>query len=296
MNKFHFLGIFLFICSWVSSQEIKCDVKINSERVNMTNKQIFNTLESSLTEFVNNTRWTNVSVKQHERINCSMFINVSAYDSDTFVATLQVQASRPVFNATYSTPIFSYNDKEFTFRYVEFENLFFNPNSFDSNLVSMMAFYVYIILGLDADSFAPLGGTPYFAMAQQVVSNAQQSNFKGWRQSDGNQTRFIFLTDLISSTFNPVRLANYEYHVNGLDKMSENVKTGKQNIIKAISDLSKIHAVRPNAFVTRVFFDTKSDEIQALFTGGPSVNISDLVDNLNRVSPTNASKWANIKM
>lgn len=296
MNKFHFLGIFLFICSWVSSQEIKCDVKINSERVNMTNKQIFNTLESSLTEFVNNTRWTNVSVKQHERINCSMFINVSAYDSDTFVATLQVQASRPVFNATYSTPIFSYNDKEFTFRYVEFENLFFNPNSFDSNLVSMMAFYVYTILGLDADSFAPLGGTPYFAMAQQVVSNAQQSNFKGWRQSDGNQTRFIFLTDLISSTFNPVRLANYEYHVNGLDKMSENVKTGKQNIIKAISDLSKIHAVRPNAFVTRVFFDTKSDEIQALFTGGPSVNISDLVDNLNRVSPTNASKWANIKM
>jgi hypothetical protein len=296
MNKFHFLGIFLFICSWVSSQEIKCDVKINSERVNMTNKQIFNTLESSLTEFVNNTRWTNVSVRQHERINCSMFINVSAYDSDTFVATLQVQASRPVFNATYSTPIFSYNDKEFTFRYVEFENLFFNPNSFDSNLVSMMAFYVYTILGLDADSFAPLGGTPYFAMAQQVVSNAQQSNFKGWRQSDGNQTRFIFLTDLISSTFNPVRLANYEYHVNGLDKMSENVKTGKQNIIKAISDLSKIHTVRPNAFVTRVFFDTKSDEIQALFTGGPSVNISDLVDNLNRVSPTNASKWANIKM
>lgn len=296
MNKFHFLGIFLFICSWVTSQEIKCDVKINSERVNMTNKQIFNTLESSLTEFVNNTRWTNVSVKQHERINCSMFINVSAYDSDTFVATLQVQASRPVFNATYSTPIFSYNDKEFTFRYVEFENLFFNPNSFDSNLVSMMAFYVYTILGLDADSFAPLGGTPYFAMAQQVLSNAQQSNFKGWRQSDGNQTRFIFLTDLISSTFNPVRLANYEYHVNGLDKMSENVKTGKQNIIKAISDLSKIHAVRPNAFVTRVFFDTKSDEIQALFTGGPSVNISDLVDNLNRVSPTNASKWANIKM
>jgi hypothetical protein len=296
MNKFHFLGFFLFICSWVSSQEIKCDVKINSERVNMTNKQIFNTLESSLTEFINNTRWTNVSVRQHERINCSMFINVSAYDSDTFVATLQVQASRPVFNATYSTPIFSYNDKEFTFRYVEFENLFFNPNSFDSNLVSMMAFYVYTILGLDADSFAPLGGTPYFAMAQQVVSNAQQSNFKGWRQSDGNQTRFIFLTDLISSTFNPVRLANYEYHVNGLDKMSENVKTGKQNIIKAISDLSKIHTVRPNAFVTRVFFDTKSDEIQALFTGGPSVNISDLVDNLNRVSPTNASKWANIKM
>lgn len=296
MNKFHFLGFFLFICSWVSSQEIKCDVKINSERVNMTNKQIFNTLESSLTEFINNTRWTNVSVRQHERINCSMFINVSAYDSDTFVATLQVQASRPVFNATYSTPIFSYNDKEFTFRYIEFENLFFNPNSFDSNLVSMMAFYVYTILGLDADSFAPLGGTPYFAMAQQVVSNAQQSNFKGWRQSDGNQTRFIFLTDLISSTFNPVRLANYEYHVNGLDKMSENVKTGKQNIIKAISDLSKIHTVRPNAFVTRVFFDTKSDEIQALFTGGPSVNISDLVDNLNRVSPTNASKWANIKM
>lgn len=296
MYKFQLLGFFLFVFSWSFSQEIKCDVKINSDRVNMTNKQIFKTLETSLTEFVNNTRWTNVSIKQHERINCSMFINVSAYDSDTFIATLQVQASRPVFNATYSTPIFSYNDKEFTFRYVEFENLFFNPNSFDSNLVSMMAFYVYTILGIDADTFAPLGGTPYFTMAQQVVSNAQQGNFKGWRQSDGNQTRFIFLTDIMSSTFNPVRLANYEYHVNGLDKMSENVKTGKQNIVKAIADLAKIHSVRPNAFVTRVFFDTKSEEIQSIFSGGPSVNISDLVDNLNRISPTNAGKWANIKM
>lgn len=296
MYKHILLVIFLSFFTCSLGQEIKCDVKINSERVNMTNKQIFRTLETSLTEFVNNTRWTNVSTKQHERINCSMFINVSAYDSDTFVATLQVQASRPVFNANYSTPIFSYNDKEFVFRYVEFENLFFNPNSFDSNLVSMVAFYVYTILGTDADTFSPLGGTPYFSMAQTVVSNAQQSNFKGWKQSDGNQTRFIYLTDIMSSTFNPVRLAMYEYHVNGLDRMAENVKTGKENVMKALADLSKIHSVRPNAFVTRVFFDTKSEEIQSIFSGGPSINIADLVDNLNRVSPTNASKWAKIKM
>lgn len=290
------IAFFLTLMSFSFAQEIKCDVKINSERVNMTNKQIFKTLETSLTEFVNNTRWTNVAVKQHERINCSMFINVSAYDSDTFVATLQVQASRPVFKANYSTPIFSYNDKDFVFRYVEFENLFFNPNSFDSNLVSMVAFYVYTILGVDADSFSPLGGTSYFSMAQTVMSNAQQSNFKGWKQSDGNQTRFIYLTDIISSTFNPVRLANYEYHFNGLDKMADNTKVAKENIIKALAELAKIHSIRPNAFVTRVFFDTKSDEIQSIFSGGPSVNISDLVDNLNRISPTNASKWANIKM
>lgn len=296
MYKITMIAFFLTLMSFSFAQEIKCDVKINSERVNMTNKQIFKTLETSLTEFVNNTRWTNVAVKQHERINCSMFINVSAYDSDTFVATLQVQASRPVFKANYSTPIFSYNDKDFVFRYVEFENLFFNPNSFDSNLVSMVAFYVYTILGVDADSFSPLGGTSYFSMAQTVMSNAQQSNFKGWKQSDGNQTRFIYLTDIISSTFNPVRLANYEYHFNGLDKMADNTKVAKENIIKALAELAKIHSIRPNAFVTRVFFDTKSDEIQSIFSGGPSVNISDLVDNLNRISPTNASKWANIKM
>lgn len=293
----NYLLIFCAVfCQFLISQELKCEVKVNAERISITNQQIFKTLETAITEFMNNTKWTNIQVKPQERIECSLFLNISSYDSDQFSGTLQIQASRPVFNSTMSTPIFSYNDNDLSFKYAEFENLFFNPNTFDSNLVSILGYYAYIILAMDADSFSPLGGTSFFTMAQTVVNSAQQGNFKGWRQSDGNQSRFVFLSDILTPTFNPIRLGMYEYHVNGLDKMAENVKNGKENVAKAINDLSKIHSVRPNAFVTRVFFDTKSDEIASIFTGGPSVQVSALIDNLNRVSPTNAGKWMNIKM
>jgi len=278
------------------AQELKCDVKVNAERITITNQQIFKTLEGAIVEFMNNTKWTNIQVKPQERIECSLFLNISSYNGDQFAGTLQIQASRPVYNSTFTTPIFSFNDNDLSFKYAEFENLFFDPNSFSSNLVSILGYYAYTILAMDADSFAPLGGTAFYTLAQTVVNTAQQSSFKGWRQSDGNQTRFTFLSDILTPTFNPVRLAMYEYHVNGLDKMADNVKTGKENIVKAIDELSKIHSIRPNAFVTRVFFDTKSDEIANIFTGGPSVQIASLVDNLNRVSPTNAGKWMNIKM
>jgi hypothetical protein len=278
------------------SQELKCDVKVNAERIAITNQQIFKTLESALTEFMNNTKWSNIPVKPHERIECSLFLNLSSYNGDQFAGTLQIQSSRPVYNATFSSPIFSFNDNDLSFKYAEFENLFFDPNSFDSNLVSILGYYAYVILGMDADSFSPLGGTAFFTLAQTVMNSAQQGNYKGWRQADGNQTRFTFLSDILTPTFNPVRLGMYEYHMNGLDKMSDNIKKGKENIVKAIEELSKIHAVRPNAFVTRVFFDAKSDEISNIFSGGPSVPIAELVDNLNRISPTNAGKWMNIKM
>jgi hypothetical protein len=269
---------------------------VNAERISITNQQIFKTLESAITEFMNNTKWTNMQVKPQERIECSLFLNLSSYNGDQFAGTLQIQASRPVFNSTFSTPILSFNDNDLSFKYAEFENLFFNPNSFDSNLVSILGYYAYVILAMDADSFAPLGGTSFFTMAQTVVNSAQQGNYKGWQQADGNQSRFTFLSDILTPTFNPVRLAMYEYHVNGLDKMGDNVKAGKENVVKAINELSKIHSVRPNAFVTRVFFDTKSDEIANIFTGGPNIPIASLVDNLNRISPTNAGKWMNIKM
>uniref|UniRef100_UPI0040496113 type IX secretion system protein PorD n=1 Tax=Flavobacterium sp. TaxID=239 RepID=UPI0040496113 len=286
----------IFIFQIAICQELKCDVKVNSDRITITNKQIFNTLESSLTEFMNNTKWTNIKVNNNEKIECSLFLNLSSYSGDQFVGTLQIQASRPIFNSTFSSPIFSFNDNDLAFKYAEFENLFFNPNSFDSNIVSILGYYAYVILAMDADTFAPLGGTPFFTMAQTVMNSAQQSNFKGWKQADGNQSRFTFLSDILTPTFNPVRLAMYEYHSNGLDKMADNTKKAKENIINAIESLSKIHSVRPNAFVTRVFFDTKSDEITNIFSGGPSVSIAELVDNLNRISPTNAGKWMKIKM
>lgn len=286
--------IFLFVLGFTQAQELNCSVKVNSERITATNQQIFKTLETSLNEFVNKNKWTNRDFKTNERIDCSMFINVSEFNNNVFTATIQVQAARPVYNSTYSTPILNINDKDFTFRYVEFENLFFNPNSFDSNLVSVVAFYAYMILAFDADSFEPQGGNEYLEIAQNIVS-VSQSGGKGWSQSDGLQNRFFLVNDMLSSTFSPVRLGFYEYHNQGLDLMANDLTAGKEGVKNAILTLSKIHSVRPNSYLARVFFDTKSDEILSVFTGGPSVNITDLVDNLNRVSPLNASNWSKIK-
>ncbi len=277
------------------AQELNCTVQVNSAQITKTNQQIFRTLEKSISEFVNKTEWTDQNFNQRERIECSMFITVTSYANDQFAATIQVQSSRPVFNSTYSSPVFNFNDKDFGFRYIEFENLYFNPNSFDSNLVSVLAFYSYIILGMDADTFSPSGGTKYYTKAQEIASTAQQGGYKGWSQIDGNQNRFFLISDLLSSTFTPIREAMYSYHYEGMDTMSNDVKTGKEKIKSTIFSFEKVHGVRPNAFITRVFFDAKADEIQSVFSGGPQIDIADLVDKLNRYSPVNSSKWTSIK-
>jgi len=295
MRKIIICFVLLFSCL-VQSQELNCVVQINSDRIAKTNQQIFKTLEKALTEFVNKTKWTDRSYRQSERIDCSMFINIASYSGDQFSGTIQIQSSRPIFNSTYTSPIFNFNDKDFSFKYVEYENLFFNPNSFDSNLVSVLAYYSNIIIGMDADTYAPLGGTPYFSAAQSIANTAQQSSYKGWSQSDGNQNRFFLVNDLLSNTFAPIREAMYSYHFVALDGMGDDLKGSKEKVKTAIMSLDKVYNLRPNAFVTRVFFDAKADEIQSIFSAGPQMNIADLVEMLNKLSPINSTKWAAIKL
>ncbi|WP_026978147.1 DUF4835 family protein [Flavobacterium tegetincola] len=288
--------IVLFCCFAVQAQELNCIVKINAQSLTNSNQPIFKTLETSLTDFVNKTRWTNKKFKQSEKIDCTIFINVTSYGSDQFVATLQVASSRTAFGSSYISPVLNYNDKDFNFKYVEFENLIFNPNSFDSNLVAVVAFYAYIIIGLDADTYELNAGKPFYQQAQEVVNLAQQSSYKGWSQNDGgSQNRFFLTNDLMSGTFDPIKSVLYNYHINGLDLMSESPSKGKEGMKTALLELQKIHSIRPNSFLTRLFFDAKSDEILSVFSGGPQVKITDLVDNLNRVSPLNSSKWATIR-
>jgi len=277
------------------AQELNCVVKVQYDRITDANPQIFKTLEKSLQDFVNNTRFTSRNFSRSERIDCSMIFTLSAYDSNSFSATLQVAASRPVYGSTYASPILNFNDKDVNFRYVEGENLTYNPSTFDSNLISITAFYANMIIALDADSFAPQGGTPYYETALAIVNVAQGSGFKGWSQQDGNQSRYFFVNDIISNTYAPFRDAMYQYHIGAMDKMAENQKEGKEKAIKAIETLSELYKVRPNAFITRVFFDAKSDEIATMFSGGPSVTVTKLVETLNRISPMNASKWSKIK-
>ena len=285
---------FFLIGITVHSQQLNCTVTVNSQQITNVNQQIFKTLQSSLTDFVNKTDWTGQVMKQNEKINCSIYINLTAGSSDQFSGSIQVQSSRPIFDSTYSSPIFNFNDKDFNFRYVEFENLIYNPNAFDSNLVAVIAYYCNIILGLDADSFVEQSGTPQLEVAQNIANMAQQGGYKCWTQSDGNQNRYFLINDLLSPTFSEVRTTSFNYNT-ALDSMSKDLKVAKEKIKLALLGLNKVHSIRPNAFLTRVFFDAKSDEIVSIFSGGPSLSITDLVDSLNRVSPMNSSKWSAIK-
>jgi hypothetical protein len=287
--------IFFFLVGiTVHSQQLNCTVTVNSQQITNVNQQIFKTLQSSLTDFVNKTDWSGKVMKQNEKINCSIYINLTAGTTDQFSGTIQVQSSRPIFNSTYSSPVFNFNDKDFNFRYVEFENLIFNPNAYDSNLVAVFAYYCHIILGLDADSFVEQSGTSFLEAAQNIATLAQQGGGKGWTQSEGTQNRYFLINDLLSPTFSEIRSVSYQYHT-ALDGMTKDLKASKENVKLALNELSKVHSVRPNAFLTRVFFDAKSDEIVSIFSGGPSISITDLVNNLNRVSPMNSSKWNTIK-
>ncbi|MGV3458937.1 MAG: DUF4835 family protein [Flavobacterium sp.] len=292
----YIIAILIFAGIAAQAQELNCNVKINYDRITDANTQVFKTLERTLTDFVNNTRWTNRNFGRNEKIECSMFFNVSAFDGQTITAALQVQSVRPVHNSTYSSPVFNYNDKEVVFSYAEGQILNYNPNSFDSNLISLIAYYANMIIGFDADTFAKNGGTEYFTAAQNVVNLAQASGYKGWSQGDGGvQNRYFMVYDVLSNTYAPYRETLYSYHILGMDKMSESTKVGKEGLVAAIKTLSGVHKLRPNAFLTRIFFDAKSDELVAAFSGGPMMTVSELVDNLNRISPLNSTKWSNIK-
>lgn len=295
MRKFFsFFLFFLFI--YAQAQELNCSVKVNYDQISGTNTQVYRTLEKSLNDFVNNTAWTSGRVyKSSEKINCSMVIIVANQANDQFSASIQVQSTRPVYNSSYSTPVFNYNDKDFSFSYQEYQQLNFNPDSFDSNLMSVVAFYCYMIIAMDADTYAPKGGTSTYEIAQNVASYAQASGNKGWTLSDGPSNRYFLINDVLSNTFSPYRESMYQYHMQGLDVMYGDALSGKTNIKQAAMNLQKIHSVRPNSLMVRVFFDAKSDEVVSVFSGGPSIPTADLVDALNKISPPNATKWAQIK-
>lgn len=290
-----FFIILLFSLSALSfSQELNCTVVVNAQQTGNENLQIFKNLEKQLTEFVNNTKWTDRTYAPQELINCSMNIIVSEYSGEFFNATIQVQSSRPIYGSSYSSPIYNFNDKDFTFKYLEFQNLIYNPTQYTSNLISVLSFHIYMILALDADSYAPNGGQDYYKQAQTILNYSQQENFKGWKLEDGLQSRFILIDNVLSTTFKEYRSVIYEYHRLGLDEMSNDLKKGKEQIATSLKKFNAMNSRRPNSFLLRTFFDAKADEIQQIFSDGPQVNIADLKDILQKVAPMHSSKWRNI--
>lgn len=295
MKKIKLLIALFFTVSFVQGQELNCDVIVNSEQTGRTNLPVFRTLQRSISEFVNQTTWTTQDFDSNERINCSIFINIINFDNESFSGTIQVQSSRPVFGSTLITPVFNFNDTQFSFNYREFEPLTYSPAAYSSNLVSVISYYVFTILGLDADTFQEGGGTPYFEEANRIVTTAQQGNQAGWRGSDGNSSRYRLNADLLSNAFLGYRTALYQYHRQGLDLMHKDPAAGKQGIAKTIESLGALNQSRPNSLPVRVFFDAKAQEIEQIFTAGPNVPIQNMVDVLNRAAPMYSENWRRIQ-
>ncbi|MBG49468.1 MAG: DUF4835 domain-containing protein [Pseudozobellia sp.] len=290
------LLILLFlVCGGVShSQELNCLITVNADQVSQTNQQIFKTLERSLNDFVNKNKWTNRKVKENEKVNAQMFITITNFESNRFEGNIQIQSSRPVYNTSYDSPVFNYKDGQFNFEYIEFQPLVLNENVFESNLVGVISYYVYVILGLDADTFSLEGGTEHFRKAQQITTQAQGTSYSGWDQNT-DRSRFELVDNLLSNTYREYRIAMYNYHRKGLDILGDNNSTGKQVIAGTMKLFETMIKRRPNAFLIQTFFDAKSEEIQNIFSDGPKVDIVQLKETLNRVAPLYSSTWNDIK-
>jgi len=291
-NKLLILFFLFFIDFY--SQELNCEVIVESRQTGNENLQVFKTLQTQLNEFINNTSWTNRKIRPNEKIDCTMFININSFDNDIFQATLQVQSSRPVFNSSYNSPVYNFNDRNFSFKYQEYQNFIFNKNQFENNLVSVIAFHIYMILGLDADTFKLNSGSSFFDQAQKILDFSQQKGYRGWAANDGLQSRYYIIDNVLSNTFKEFRNVMYNYHMKGLDIMVNEPKAAKEALTKSIMLLDQMNKRRPNSYILRVFFDTKAGEILDIFSGGPSVPVANLISVLSKIAPNHSDKWRNI--
>ncbi|MHB0754194.1 type IX secretion system protein PorD [Polaribacter sp. M15] len=289
------VGLFLFVAK-VNSQELNCLVNINYEQIAGSNRQVFTTLQTALTEFINQTKWTNRVVQTEEKVDCAMNIIITSRDNNTFTATLQVQSSRPVYGSSYSTPLLNLRDNDFTFRYNEFDPLFYNRNSFDSNLISTIVFYAYVILGVDADTFEKYGGDFELKEAQNVMLQAQQSGLSSWQNVVGKQNRFLLIDNLLAPKLKTYRDVMYDYHIKGLDNFANNKDFAKQTIEDSVLKMQNLFNKTVGNYLIRLFFDAKADEIVNIYSDGPRTrNAVRLSTTLRKISPNNNSKWRNIE-
>ena len=287
---------FLVLLSYSTySQELNCTVTVNFDQIPGSNRSVFRTLEKSIREFVNQKKWTDKEVKSQERINCAMNIILTKWENNTFEASIQVQSTRPVFNTSYESPLLNIRDNDFNFRYNEFDQLIYNPTRFDSNLVSTIAFYVYIILGVDGDSFANNGGQKYLLEAQNAMLQAQQSGSGAWTNQVGETNRFMLIENLLSPNLRTYRSVIYNYHKNGLDKLAKDKLRAKQTIENNLSRLERIFNKSIANYLLRVFFDAKVDEIINLYSDGPRTrSFQRTLQVLQRISPNNSNRWRKI--
>jgi len=289
--------LFLLIASIASAQELNCQVKVSAPNLQSTDPAVFTTLQQSITEFINNRKWTNGVYKPEERIQCSILINITQESgNDKFTAQITLQSTRPVLNSSYNSPMLYLVDKDFAFEYAQFQTLEFSDNQFQSNLTSVLAFYAYIIIGLDEDSFAPKGGAAEFQKANLVTTAAQSQPAAGpgWKAYEGTRNRYWLINNLTNSKIDYIHNVFYMYHRQGLDKMYSNVGDARKPISDALVMMSKLKDDAPNAMITNVFFQTKGDELVNIYSKATPPEKSQAVQILSQLDASNSPKYQQI--
>ncbi|GAA4101324.1 DUF4835 family protein [Mucilaginibacter panaciglaebae] len=278
------------------AQDLNARVTVLAPKVQTTNKRIFQSLETAMKDFLNGHKWLTDPIQPQERIDCNFILNITAWDGGSnFSGELQVQSLRPVFNSNYTTTLLSVNDKDFEFTYTEGQTIDYSDQSFTSNLSSVMAFYAYVIAGMDNDSFSRLGGTYYYGLAQTVVTNAQTSPYKGWKAFDSNTNRYWLIENLNNKLYAPLRSFIYDYHRNGLDVMADNPAKGRKTISDLLPVLTQIDRQRLGAMLPLVFFTAKADELVSIYAHTepqPRINAFNI---FTQADPANGIKYQELQ-
>jgi hypothetical protein len=289
------LSIYILLacfCLRAAAQDLNAHIQIVSPKIQSTNKRVFQTLETAMKDFLNGRKWSADNILPQERIECNFILNITAWDgSSSFSGELQVQSSRPVFNANYSTTLLNINDKDIDFTYTEGQSVDFTDQNYQSNLASIMAFYAYIIVGMDYDSFSRFGGSTYFAAAQTVVTNAQTSSSKGWKAFDGTVNRYWLSENLNNKLYQSLRSFMYDYHRNGLDVMADNAGKGRKAISALLPVLSQVDRQRLGAMFPLAFFTAKSDELVSIFSKADQQDRLQAMNILSQADPANGLKY-----
>ncbi|MDR2423139.1 MAG: DUF4835 family protein [Prevotellaceae bacterium] len=298
MKYFYTLTLSVLLTVSAVAQELRCNVTVNASKIQGTNKNVFSTLQTALNEFVAGTKWTNNTFAEMERIDCSFYITISEYSGSRCSGSLQLQASRPVYASSYKTVIINHMDDEFDFDYVEFDRMDFDLRSFKSNITSLIAFYVYLILGIDYDTFSLKGGSAFFENAQTIVSYAQKEGYKGWNpyENVNHRNRYWIMENILSNLYSAERNAYYKYHRLGLDRLVENSMEGRKQIMQALTDIKRSfdNQSEMSSAYLKLFFDAKSDELINIFAEAPPEEKSDAYNILKTLDSFNPNKYVKL--
>ncbi len=299
VRKLFALAICIGMAALLNGQELNATVKVNTQKLQVTDPKVFETLEQTLVEFLNNQKWTNDVFETEERINCNFLLTIQEeYPPNGFKAHLAVQSSRPVYDSDYETPMLNYIDKDVTFAYEQYQPVVYSRNNYNDNLSSVLAFYVHIMLGMDYDSFAPLGGEEYLQRAQDIVNNvppSAASNNPGWTSTGNNRNRFWLIENILSPRTKSLRRAMYDYHRMGLDLMANDADVGRANMAQSLDVLPVVNQSYPNTMILALFSSTKSQEIVEIFKRGTLPEQNQVMRAMVKIDPANASKYREIK-